>query len=349
MGINEKKDRLNCIDIVRGIAMISIVLGHLGNPILNRVVFTYHLPVFFLISGYFLRDNSSYKDFIIKKIKTLIVPYIFSCFLVICSAVIINLLFENGFETKRLIKKWIFASFYGAGDNYTEPFTIVAIGALWFLLATFWGIITLRALLECKWQMRLLVVIALTIIGYVTARLLFWFPFSIQSGCCALFYMYLGYILRRIKEEKILTEISIEIKTVFLIFVFMDWVSFIVGFKSFWLVHFDIGRGFTDIVASLCGSYIILIFSKFLDDKIHMLGNGLAYLGRYSIIFLTAHIIELNTFPWWGLINNTIGEGQSDMTYLIIRICLKFLWIIPVTLIMSKMKWIRKIYGLENQ
>ena len=51
------KNRIQYIDIARGISMVCIVLGHLGEPQINRVVFTFHLPIFFLISGYFLRQH----------------------------------------------------------------------------------------------------------------------------------------------------------------------------------------------------------------------------------------------------------------------------------------------------
>jgi len=37
--------------------MICIVLGHLGNPLINQFVFTFHLPVFFIITGYFFNPE----------------------------------------------------------------------------------------------------------------------------------------------------------------------------------------------------------------------------------------------------------------------------------------------------
>ncbi|WP_207662353.1 acyltransferase family protein [Coprococcus comes] len=49
--------RLQYIDIAKGIAMICIILGHMGNANINRVVFTFHVPIFFFITGYFIRIN----------------------------------------------------------------------------------------------------------------------------------------------------------------------------------------------------------------------------------------------------------------------------------------------------
>ena len=47
------KTRIRFIDTARGIAIICIILGHLGSASINRVVYTFHIPLFFLITGYF--------------------------------------------------------------------------------------------------------------------------------------------------------------------------------------------------------------------------------------------------------------------------------------------------------
>ena len=51
--------RLQYLDAVRGFAMICIVLGHLGIADINRFVFTFHLPIFYLITGYFINKTGS--------------------------------------------------------------------------------------------------------------------------------------------------------------------------------------------------------------------------------------------------------------------------------------------------
>ena len=54
--------RLTYIDIARGIAIICIVLGHLGNATINKIVFTFHVPIFFFITGYFTTDKLPIKN-----------------------------------------------------------------------------------------------------------------------------------------------------------------------------------------------------------------------------------------------------------------------------------------------
>lgn len=43
----KNKNRLDTFDIAKGIGIISIVIGHLGIAKINRIVFTYHVPLFY--------------------------------------------------------------------------------------------------------------------------------------------------------------------------------------------------------------------------------------------------------------------------------------------------------------
>ena len=45
------------IDIARGLAIISIILGHLSTYFIDKVVYTYNVPIFIIISGYFAKKQ----------------------------------------------------------------------------------------------------------------------------------------------------------------------------------------------------------------------------------------------------------------------------------------------------
>lgn len=72
------------IDILKGIGIISIVIGHACNTsTLNssfaestqRFVYTFHIAIFFFCSGYCYR-KIDFSQFLAKKIKTLYIPFI---------------------------------------------------------------------------------------------------------------------------------------------------------------------------------------------------------------------------------------------------------------------------------
>ena len=83
MNAGKEKNRVQYFDIARGIAMICIILGHLNNSLINRVVFTFHVPIFFFITGYFMNSKCGIKDYARNKLRTLIVPYIVTCIVII--------------------------------------------------------------------------------------------------------------------------------------------------------------------------------------------------------------------------------------------------------------------------
>jgi len=68
------------IDVIKGLGIILMVLGHCGFPF-THFVYLFHMPIFFIASGYCLKQNytSSFNgvlSLIKKRIKSLYIPYI---------------------------------------------------------------------------------------------------------------------------------------------------------------------------------------------------------------------------------------------------------------------------------
>ena len=68
------------IDWLKGFAIILVVLGHCWT--LDRglfwLIYRFHMPLFFCISGYLFNNKRNFKDFLKIKLKTLIIPYMIS-------------------------------------------------------------------------------------------------------------------------------------------------------------------------------------------------------------------------------------------------------------------------------
>lgn len=344
MQTSETGTRMRFIDVARGIGMICIVLGHLGVPEINRIVFTFHVPLFFLITGYFTDRNTPLLRFTLKKIRTLLLPYVVSCISIIGIAAAMNHYLEGGEGQQEVIAKWVAAALYGAGDSYKEPFVIYAIGATWFLLATFWGSMCLRILLEVPAAVRLCAVPAIFYLSCRSALEMYWFPLSIQAGGCALLFMYMGYLAR--EAVPAVLKLRLEIRAGLLCFAAWVWIRFMVDFERFWLVHCNYGRGPVDIFGSICGVSCVLFFSWVIDRYLPIIPFCLGYLGKYSLLMLCMHIIELDLFPWKKMITQHFGELPDEMI-LRYRIAGKFLWIIPLTILFSRLNLTRLLFGYK--
>lgn len=65
------------IDVLRAWGIFLVIAGHSGSPF-SGFIYTFHMPLFFFITGY-LRYNGkvySWRSFIAKKIKSVLVPYV---------------------------------------------------------------------------------------------------------------------------------------------------------------------------------------------------------------------------------------------------------------------------------
>ena len=291
----KKKKTVMFIDIAKGIAIICIILGHLGINNINRVVFTFHVPIFFMITGYFINKKYTIKEFIINKFKRLIVPYFITSFVIILLSLFsLKIYYGVNILNKLGAKEWLIAAIYGAGDNHIFlGYNFKAIGAIWFLWASFWASILLRSSLEFKKEYRILFITVLFLIGYYTSKII-WLPLSIQAGFCATLFMYVGYLINIYFEKY--KNIYYKYKKFIIIISFIIWLQFIYNFKSFWLVHCDIGRGVVDIIGCLCACYCTMLLSKIINQKTKIIYKILYFYGKYSLLILCIDLVELHFF-----------------------------------------------------
>ena len=80
MSDTQTKQRDNWIDLAKAIGMYLIFIGHYGANIgaANNWVFSFHVPLFFLLSG--LLENYNERGFVknlIRKTTTIAIPYLF--------------------------------------------------------------------------------------------------------------------------------------------------------------------------------------------------------------------------------------------------------------------------------
>lgn len=77
------QQRISWIDYAKCIGIYLVVLGHLPIPEqLSAYIYSFHMPLFFFISGYLLKNNQiTFDTFFSIKIRTLVIPYLtFSAF-----------------------------------------------------------------------------------------------------------------------------------------------------------------------------------------------------------------------------------------------------------------------------
>lgn len=73
----EKDNRTQSVDIVKGILIIMVVVAHAQTDVLHDIIFTFHMPLFFVISGFLMKREKLLKvGYVLGKIKHLMIPYV---------------------------------------------------------------------------------------------------------------------------------------------------------------------------------------------------------------------------------------------------------------------------------
>lgn len=340
-----KKERIEYFDVAKGIAIIAVIVGHMGlvargMTLTERFIFSFHMPIFFMISGFFLSDQLEFLKFAKKRFKQLIVPYTFTWGMVCVWSVSEDLVMRRPNLIENL-KMWFLAGMFGAGsdhNNVLERYQIHQIGAIWFLLALFVSLVITRVFIQYKYSYIGIIVVA--IVGYYSSKYV-WLPWSIQPGLVASIFVYLGWACR--KKEVLTLRCRKEV----LILICAIWYISVIFSRGLYMDDNVYGNGILDIAGAIAGSYIIIIICKFLCKNCPTLKNILLFYGKNSLIVLCFHLIELNMFPWGMVYEYIISHGMNDTEYFVIQIVGKIIWATAWIMIIRRFSVTRKIFSIE--
>lgn len=76
-----KETRIEYIDLARGISIVIMILGHLGfGETFDHLIHTFHMPIWFFITGWFAQNTKFSLRWVRKKTRQLLIPYFaFGC------------------------------------------------------------------------------------------------------------------------------------------------------------------------------------------------------------------------------------------------------------------------------
>ena len=120
----KKPERIEYIDIARGIGIILMIAGHVYyDTVFRDIIFSFHMPLFLFISGMLYNYNENTKEFIIKIIKRLYIPYVIG---VVFVSTFRNILLNSNIK----ILPQILVGFSNCRSMFP---TVETVGALWFI------------------------------------------------------------------------------------------------------------------------------------------------------------------------------------------------------------------------
>ena len=287
--------RIGYIDIARGIGILLVILGHNDFVLISKfayqVIYSFHMPLFFFLSGYFIDTSISFGAFTLKRFNALLKPYLFTIFMIY----FMTISFEKmGFQTAiRRIAKSLYASGY-----YLDWVQ------LWFLPHLF--VVSLYAFFIYKLLTRLnnralrwgilmgtLWIASLFLQGFYPFSLavlgktytFFGLPFSFDLILLSGFFFVLGSEVRQITTDRTFDNgflfFGLGAAVILLNIFFNQRVDFNTRtFESFPI----------NTAQAIVGILFILALSRQIELRVSRLAPLLKYFGRISLVLLILHV-----------------------------------------------------------
>lgn len=326
--INEKK-RYDWIDIAKGIAVLLMVFGHSNDGLsnvtqVNAFVYSFHMPLFFIVSGYLFKPS---KDFVKKKSKSILLPYFFLYLLtVLCSGIIDN--FSKGVKIENIIS--ITKSFlYGCGLDVLNG-RVKNVGPLWFLpcffvsslIFYFFFVISKKIGKKNDTVMLGILCTACASFGILISDVIM--PWSIDIAFVCQVFMFAGYVLKNCNffdnEKSVILTFLVSASF---------WIISTLNYNNISLNDRHYGNSFLTIITAICGTFVVLFISK-LIDRLVVIPSVLSFFGKISLIVLSFHISGYNIFHLYRLDVVSSLYGKPFLLTLF-----RIIWCVVIYLIIS--------------
>lgn len=201
MIITTGQKKINWVSVLKGIGILVVVWGHMATP-LTPFIFSWHIPFFVFISGFFIKEDNFLNNFK-KDAKRLLLPFIvFSLFPLVIIEPLKRLLFPDYPFILRNINYWeeIKGILLWMDINHLHHYGFV----LWFLPALFWArsfLFGLKKVIKID-----VLIFLITIVGYLIVVNKQWIlPFGIDKALLFMPWIFLGNIFfRKFKDSSYL-------------------------------------------------------------------------------------------------------------------------------------------------
>lgn len=282
--------RINFIDIFKAFGVFFVILGHM--PIkgeLYSYIFSFQLAIFYFVGGFLYRDShviNSFWDYLIKKIKRILIPYFILSILSSIIYIFYNQYLGNDYNILEILETILISK---RNKIYVNV-------PLWFL-TSFFTVEIMYYLLKCFFNncMIFILVFVFGFIGVVIFRTtgsLYTLPWSLDASLYFIIYYFIGDLFSRVVIYNN-RDFSSFFKNLFFVF----FVSITINVMNFFsliehadIIYYDFGF-LISLISYLFHVFISLtgVFTYLFLSYILKWVGFLRYIGKNSLYYFAFH------------------------------------------------------------
>ena len=284
MSLPRGEGRIEWIDAAKAIGVFLVFWGHilyggsnLGG-VINRAIYSFHMPMFFILSGYVMKSDSlSFIDYCKNKIKRILLPAL------ILYIITLPLYFYFLDYSTESFKTIFMTIFYVKGScAYNSP--------IWFFFCMFQALIILKLIkiTEVNNKFLIAILIGCLLVSYIgyESQWNYLNLFGFNKCILGVFFMAIGILLKRISFEKRM--------------VFCGAISFPVWIFTGVLLNdkvsmygMHLGNFGLFVISSLAGSFAFFSFAKILKNS-----SMILLYSKWTIFIVCSHYVLVTLFQW---------------------------------------------------
>lgn len=322
----EYNKRIMWIDFAKAISIIMVIMGHaIGEYSLKLkevevIIYSIHIPLFFILSGYTLKVESLTKKWMYKRIKKIMNFYVFFCFIIFVCHILETLLLKSDNEF------W-----FKLGNMNTIINTILItpksiFSNLWFLPCLLGADILIYCVykyVKNKKMCKILCIVPGLIVLFFRIRVNM--PFSLCTIMVSTMYIYIGYEMKAYTKCKIKNR-GIIYGVLYLVIMICEIKRFGYDFKQVFY-NLEITYPILFFITSILGSLTVMeVCKKITTNKLlSKIGENTLYI--YGLHFIAQNIIKLTLFrvPYVRKYDVIFLIISTILNLLICFICIKIL------------------------
>ena len=318
--------RIEYLDIAKGLGIFCIVIGHNVVPQwFHDWIYSFHVPLFFIVSGYFYRQRSL-AETLGKIWKQLLLPMLVTIF--VAQVALAILFLRHGIWQGPTLEQWI-----------SDILLMRQIGTgMWFLLALGWGKLFLCLLHKMGDTILPIAVIVLFLLSFYLRSEVYMVPWSLLRGLSVPFYLYIGMLLNK---YSVLEKISTL--PFFLFALCIISIAWLFPFNMQAMIyHF----GLLSVLMACVISLSVLVIVKKLSEWSDLPKRLFHFAGLNSLFILCIHCLihtwQLDRLLWNAL--PPVGENVHFVLGLGVIALAECLILVGLVRLLNRVPWIYVLF-----